>query len=52
MPLGDGTGPQGLGPMTGRARGNCILRIADDSALPVEGFVGLDTTYVVFSGRA
>ena len=23
MPYGDGTGPQGMGPMTGRGLGNC-----------------------------
>lgn len=51
MPLGDGTGPQGLGSMTGRAMGNCILKIPDDSASLVEGFIGLDARYVVFSAR-
>lgn len=25
MPRGDGTGPVGLGPMTGWGRGNCVL---------------------------
>lgn len=52
MPGGDGTGPRGLGPMTGRARGNCILKIPDDCSKPVEGFIGLDARYVSFSGRA
>ena len=52
MPRGDGTGPRGLGPMTGRAKGKCILKIPDDCARPVEGFVGLNGKYVVFSARA
>jgi hypothetical protein len=26
MPRGDGTGPMGLGPFTGRGMGNCIAR--------------------------
>ncbi len=51
MPHGDGTGPRGLGPMTGRARGMCFLKIPDDCSRPVEGFVGVDAKYVIFPGR-
>jgi len=32
MPLGDGTGPQGFGPMTGRAAGYC-------AGYPVPGYM-------------
>jgi len=32
MPLGDGTGPAGMGPMTGRAMGYC-------AGYPVPGFM-------------
>ena len=32
MPLGDGTGPAGMGPMTGRAAGYCV-------GYPVPGFM-------------
>jgi len=41
MPGFDGTGPLGLGPMTGRCGGYCVLeRRADDSAASVRGFAG------------
>jgi hypothetical protein len=52
MPHGDGTGPSGLGPMTGRAKGRCIIKIPDSHAEPVEGFVGLNARYVVLSSRS
>ena len=32
MPLGDGTGPAGMGPMTGRAAGYCV-------GYPVPGYL-------------
>ncbi len=51
MPNGDGTGPRGLGPMTGKARGCCILKIPDDCVRPMEGFLGNDGRYVVFSRK-
>jgi len=35
MPRGDGTGPLGQGPMTGRGRGYCIT----DAARTVSGFL-------------
>ena len=41
MPHGDGTGPRGFGPMTGRAKEKCIIRIPDSNAEPVKGFLGL-----------
>ena len=33
MPGFDGTGPKGLGPMTGRGQGYCIVSIEDESSL-------------------
>jgi hypothetical protein len=44
MPGFDGTGPQGHGPMTGRARGYCILRTANDESNRVQGFAGVQGT--------
>jgi hypothetical protein len=41
MPGFDGTGPQGKGPMTGRARGYCVLRNANGESTHVQGFVGV-----------
>ncbi len=38
MPAGDGTGPQGMGPMTGRAAGYCAGYTAPGFANPVPGF--------------
>ena len=40
MPGFDGTGPCGIGPMTGRGRGFCILRVPDEPDQPLNGFVG------------
>lgn len=37
MPRGDGTGPQGMGPMTGRAAGYCAGYNAPGHANPVAG---------------
>jgi hypothetical protein len=41
MPQGDGTGPLGRGPMTGRGEGFCVLRMKADGSSPVKGFAGL-----------
>ena len=38
MPAGDGTGPMGMGPMTGRAAGFCAGYGAPGYASPVLGF--------------
>jgi hypothetical protein len=40
MPKFDGTGPKGAGPMTGKRRGCCILKIPDTPEEPVTGFAG------------
>ena len=34
MPRGDGTGPLGQGPMTGRGMGYCVMEISDGGPLP------------------
>ena len=41
MPKYDGTGPRGLGPMTGRGGGYCILKIPRASDGPQTGFAGV-----------
>lgn len=41
MPGHDGTGPKGLGPMTGRGGGYCLLKIPRTQDEPQTGFVGL-----------
>ena len=40
MPRGDGTGPMGAGPMTGRAAGYCAGYAAPGFANPVAGRMG------------
>jgi len=35
MPAGDGTGPQGKGPMTGRGQGDCILPVGRAPRTPM-----------------
>jgi len=35
MPGYDGTGPAGAGPMTGRGRGYCIVKLPENGKLPV-----------------
>ena len=40
MPRFDGTGPQGQGPMTGRAQGYCALQVPD-SGQPSYGYAGI-----------
>ena len=37
MPRGDRTGPEGMGPMTGRGAGNCADGNAQDYANPLPG---------------
>lgn len=41
MPGFDGTGPRGTGPMTGAARGYCLLRVPEDIREPAGGFAGI-----------
>jgi hypothetical protein len=41
MPGFDGTGPLGLGPMTGMGRGFCILRLPHQGEKRVSGYAGL-----------
>jgi len=42
MPNRDGTGPQGKGPMTGRALGYCVLRESETEPAQLEGLAGID----------
>ena len=42
MPRGDGTGPMGQGPMSGRGSGFCILRIGDADWDKISGFAGIE----------
>ena len=46
MPGFDGTGPQGRGPMTGRARGYCVLRELEGQSNHLQGFAGIQGTPV------
>jgi len=41
MPFRDGTGPRGMGPMTGRGLGFCAIRIPEHPypRAPFQGFV-------------
>lgn len=41
MPGHDGTGPRGLGPITGKGDGYCVVCIPGDSREPRLGLVGL-----------
>ena len=41
MPRGDGTGPLGQGPMTGKGEGFCILRLEGCGNQALKGFAGL-----------
>jgi len=41
MPGFDGRGPKGLGPMTGRGGGFCVLEIPSTPNEPMTGFAGL-----------
>ena len=40
MPGLDGTGPRGMGPMTGRGRGFCVLKLPSGPGKPVIGSAG------------
>ena len=40
MPGLDGTGPRGMGPMTGRGRGFCVLKLPSGAGNPVIGSAG------------
>ena len=40
MPRGDGTGPQGLGPLTGRGAGFCVETIDNNQTSPMRGRSG------------
>ena len=40
MPGLDGTGPRGRGPITGKGRGFCILKVSGEPNEPLSGFVG------------
>jgi len=40
MPGYDGTGPRGRGPMTGRGRGYCLLKLSGGPDEPLSGFSG------------
>ncbi|MBP8912837.1 MAG: DUF5320 domain-containing protein [Phycisphaerae bacterium] len=46
MPGFDGTGPQGRGPMTGWARGYCVLRESNNEPIHMQGFAGVQGTPV------
>jgi len=46
MPGFDGTGPQGKGPMTGRARGYCVLRESNGELSHMQGLAGVQGTPV------
>jgi len=41
MPAGNGTGPLGRGPMTGRGMGYCVLKTPEGGGPPY-GFAGVD----------
>ncbi len=41
MPGYDGTGPKGLGPMTGRGGGYCLIKIPRTPGESQTGFAGL-----------
>jgi hypothetical protein len=41
MPGYDGTGPEGLGPLTGRGRGYCLLKVSGSQDETRIGFAGL-----------
>lgn len=49
MPRRDGTGPKGLGPMTGKGLGFCILRLPTTPREPFVGFAGKSGRPVCFS---
>lgn len=40
MPMYDGTGPRGFGPMTGQGGGYCLLKLPSSPGEPLSGFTG------------
>ncbi|MFP4106161.1 MAG: DUF5320 domain-containing protein [Phycisphaerae bacterium] len=40
MPRFDGTGPQGLGPLTGRGRGFCVMKLPNQDHPTATGIAG------------
>jgi len=52
MPKFDGTGPQGLGPMSGGVRGLCILKLPQKPDEPVTGFAGQSGRRVFISSAS
>ena len=40
MPRLDGTGPKGLGPMTGRGSGFCVVKLPNGPEEPITGLAG------------
>ena len=42
MSRGNGTGPWGEGPMTGRGMGFCVLKKGEESPNLIEGFIGIE----------
>jgi hypothetical protein len=42
MPKGNGTGPLGEGPMTGRGMGFCILKKENEDPNRIVGFIGIE----------
>ena len=49
MPGYDGTGPNGLGPITGRGTGYCLIKLSESSGEPAKGFAGRSGYPVVLS---
>jgi hypothetical protein len=41
MPGYDGTGPEGFGPLTGRGRGYCVLKVSGSQDETQIGYAGL-----------
>jgi len=51
VPGYDGTGPRGGGPLTGRGRGYCLMKIPGKPDEPLAGFAGLAGYPVGFPSR-
>jgi hypothetical protein len=50
MPGGDGTGPLGHGPMTGRGMGYCVVKLPPDGE-SLQGYAGVAGRPVVAGGH-
>ena len=50
MPRGDGTGPRGFGPMTGRAAGYCAGYSTPGFANSYGGRMGMGLAFIFMSG--